>query len=105
MGNRKADELAKTATTSRSLVKGYIPQSHIKALINQKVKLLDQAECTRNGHCHTITILGNRHTINTLNEKLINNRIQYRTGLQLITGHIGLNKHLYNVQHDYHKHY
>ena len=31
-------------TTSTSLVKGYIPQSHIKALINQKVKLLDEID-------------------------------------------------------------
>ena len=32
-GNERADELAKTGTTCTSLVKGYIPQSHIKALI------------------------------------------------------------------------
>ena len=44
-------------------------------------------------------MLGNKHkhTIKTLNEQLINNRIHYRTALQLITGHIGLNKHLYNM--------
>ena len=38
-----------------------------------------------------------KHTIKTLNEQLINNIIYYRTALQLITGHIGLNKHLYNM--------
>ena len=37
-----------TGTTSTSLLKGYIPQSNIKALINQKVKLLNRAEWTRN---------------------------------------------------------
>ena len=47
-GNDKAYELTKTGINSTSLVKGCIPQSHIKALINQKVKLLDQAEWTKN---------------------------------------------------------
>ena len=44
-------------------------------------------------------MLGNKHkhTIKSPNEQLINNRIHYRTALQLITGHIGLNKHLYNM--------
>ena len=64
-GNEKADELAKIGTTSTRLVKGYIPQSHIKALINQKVNLLDQTEWTRNEHCHTNTILGNKRIIKT----------------------------------------
>ena len=101
LGNERADELAKIGTTSTSLVKGYNPQSHIKALINHKVHLLNQVEWTRNENCHTNTMLGNKHkhTIKTLNEQLINNRIHYRTALQLITGHIGLNK-----QHD-HQHY
>ena len=97
--NERADELAKIGTTSTNLVKGYIPQSHIKALINHKVHLLNQVEWARNRHCHTNTMLGNKHkhTIKSLNEQLINNRIHYRTALQLITGHIGLNKHLYNM--------
>ena len=38
-----------------------------------------------------------KHTIKTPNKQLINNRIHYRTALQLNTGHIGLNKHLYNM--------
>ena len=98
-GNERADKLAKIGTTSTSLVKGDIPQSHIKALINHKVHLLNQVEWTSNGHCHTNTMLGNKHkhAIKTLNEQLINNRIHYRTALQLITGHIGLKKHLYNM--------
>ena len=56
-------------------------------------------EWANNGHGHTNTMLGNKHkhTIKSLNEQLINNRIHYRTALQLITGHIGLNKHLYNM--------
>ena len=93
------NELAKIGTTSTNLVKGYIPQSHIKALINHKVHLLNQVEWANNGHGHTNTMLGNKHkhTIKSLNEQLINNRIHYRTALQLITGHIGLNKHLYNM--------
>ena len=52
-GNERADELAKIGITSTSLVKGYIPQSHIKALINHQVYVLNQVEWTRNGHCHT----------------------------------------------------
>ena len=81
-GNNGADELAKIGKTSTSRVKGYIPQSHIKALINQ-VNLLDQVGWTRNGHYHTNNILGNKHkhTIKILNEQLINNRKQYRTAL------------------------
>ena len=39
-GNERAYELAKIGTTSTSLVKGYIPQSHIKSFINHKVHLL-----------------------------------------------------------------
>ena len=41
-GNKRADELAKIGTASTTLVKGYIPQAHIKfkALINHKVHLL-----------------------------------------------------------------
>ena len=76
-----AVELAKIGTTSTNLVKDYIPQ------------------WARNGHCHTNTMLGNKHkhTIKSLNEQLINNRIHYRAALQLINGHIGLNKHLYNM--------
>ena len=98
-GNERADELAKIGTTRTILVKGYIPQSHIKALINHKFHLLNQVKWTKNGHCHTNTMLGNKqkHTIKTLNEQLINNIIHYRTALQIITGHIGLNKHLYNM--------
>ena len=66
-GNERPDELPKIETTSTSLVKGYIPQSHIKAVINQKVNLLDQIELTSNGHCHTNTILGNKHKHTTKN--------------------------------------
>ena len=81
-GNERADELAKIGTSS------YIPQSHIKALINHKVYLFNQVEWTRNGHCHTNTMLGNKHkhTIKTLNEQLINNRIHYRTLSSLSLG-------------------
>ena len=60
-GNERADEIAKIGTTNTSLVKGYIPQSHIKALINHKAHLLNQVEWTKNGHCHTNTMLGNKH--------------------------------------------
>ena len=92
-------EVTTTLQHNRSKTIGYIPQSYIKALMNQKVNLLDQIEWNRNGHCHTNTILGNKykHTIKTLNEQVINNRIQYKTALQLIAGHIGLNKHLYTM--------
>ena len=79
----RADELAKIGTTSTNLVKGYIPQSHIKALINHKVHLLNQVEWANNGHGHTNTMLGNKHkhTIKSLNEQLINNRIGFTTEL------------------------
>ena len=56
-GHERVDKLARIGTTSTSFVKGFIPQSHIKALINQKVNPLDQNEWTRNRHCKTNTIL------------------------------------------------
>ena len=40
-GNERANELAKIGKTNTSLAKGYIPQSHSKALINHKVNLLN----------------------------------------------------------------
>ena len=45
-------------------------------------------------------ILGKNHakTIHNLNTSLINNRLNYRTAVHLITGHCGLNKHLHNMK-------
>ncbi|KAL5251707.1 hypothetical protein ACHWQZ_G014752 [Mnemiopsis leidyi] len=37
-------------------------------------------------------------TINNINSSLINNRKDYRTAVQLITGYCGLNKHLFNMK-------
>ena len=48
-------------------------------------------------HQHHVSKNKHKHTIKTLNEQHINNRIHYKTALQLFTGHIGLNKHLYNM--------
>ena len=41
-GNERADELAKIGTTSTNLVKGYIPQSHIKGAGGVFIKILSK---------------------------------------------------------------
>ena len=47
---------------------------------------------------YTDLILGNHHkkTLRILTNNL-NNRTRYRTGICIITGHIGLNKHLHRI--------
>ena len=44
-------------------------------------------------------LLGNKHAkiIRNLNTTLTSNRLDYRTAIQLITGHCGLNKHLHTM--------
>ena len=81
-------------------MKSPIPQSHIKNLINNKVKDLDNEIWTTNGHRHTNMVLGNKHKNITkqLNTTLIHNRKKYRTAVQLISGHCTLNKHLHTIQ-------
>ena len=86
-----------TVSTSTSLVKGYIPKSHIKVLNNQKVKLLDQAEWTRNGHRSRkqITIKHSKKSLSTT---------EYITELPSnLSLDTGLNKHLYNINIIQHK--
>ena len=99
-GNEKADELAKLGTTSNLIHKRPVPQSHINNYINNKVIQLNNEHWTNNGPKHTKMILGRNSgkTINNINSSLINNRKDYRTAVQLITGHCGLNKHLYNMK-------
>ena len=76
-----------------------IPQSHINKLINDKVDKLNTDIVTKDCPKHTKMILGPNHNkiINNLNRSFITNRKDYRTATQLITGHCGLNKHLYNM--------
>ena len=98
-GNERADELAKIGTTCENLLSCHMPQTHIKTLINSKVDKLAKAEWDSHPHWHTNFVLGDKHksTINTLNRDFINNRLQYRTAIYLITGHTGLNKHLHKI--------
>ena len=98
-GNEKADTLAKAGTSCDNLITSYMPQSHIKTEINNKVKILDKAHWTNNKHKHTTFILGSHSTniIKTLNNDVIKNKTRYRTAIHLITGHAGLNKHLHTM--------
>ncbi|KAL5253960.1 hypothetical protein ACHWQZ_G013652 [Mnemiopsis leidyi] len=98
-GNEKADELAKHGTTSTTTIARPIPQAYINKLINDKVQKLNTDIMNKDCPRHTKLILGRNHTkiINNLNRSFINNRKYYRTATQLITGHCGLNKHLYNM--------
>lgn len=95
-GNEKADELAKLGTTTSPPLTRPIPQSHINDYINNKVTKLNQDHWNNNAPRHTKMTLGRNPTkiINNLNTSLISNRKDYRTAIQLITGHCGLNKHL-----------
>ena len=97
-GNIKADGLAKARTVSSNLVCSLVPLNHIKNMIKDKVNSLTHKRWNSNRHAHTDLILGNHHTktlkILTIN---LNNRTRYRTGICIITGHIGLNKHLHRI--------
>ena len=97
-GNEKADQLAKAGTSSDNTVESLIPLNYIKNLINNKVKDLSAERWNTNKHIHTDQIV-NKHQDKILKtlEANINNRIRYRTAVNIITGHIGLNKHLYRI--------
>ena len=98
-GNEKADILAKKGTSCDNLVKGYLPQSLIKQRINQKVRDQDAKAWANSGHRHSKMTLGKKH-LQILKDmkKLLKDRIGYRAAVQLITGHAGLNDHLYKMK-------
>ena len=77
-----------------------VPLNHIKKMINDKVNSLHIKDGTLidTYNVHTDLILGNRHTktLKILTNNL-NNRMRYCTGICIITGHIGLNKHLHRI--------
>ena len=97
-GNEKADELAKAGTVSSNLVCSLVPLNHIKNMINDKGNSLTHKRWNTNRHAHADLILGNHHTktLKILTNNL-NNRTRYHTGICIITGHIGLNKHLHRI--------
>ena len=81
-----------------NLVCSLVPLNHIKNMINDKVNSLTHKRWNSNRHANTDLILGNHHTktLKILTNNL-NNRTRYRTGICIITGHIGLNKHLHRI--------
>ena len=82
-----------------NLVKGYLPQSLIKQRINQKVRDQDAKAWANSGHRHSKMTLGKKHhQILKDMKKLLKDRIGYRAAVQLITGHAGLNDHLYKMK-------
>ena len=97
-GHEKADELAKAGTVSNNLVCSLVPLNHIKNMINDNVTSLTHKRWNSNRHAHTDLILSNHHTktLKILTNNL-NNRTRYHTGICIITGHIGLNKHLHRI--------
>ena len=101
-GNEKADDLAKTGTTSDNICPGHIPQSKIKQSINARVRKLDNTSWTAAGHRHTKLALGHpgcaqhKRTVKQLG-RLHTDRRKFRTAIQLITGHAGLNAHLHKM--------
>ena len=100
-GNEKVDELAKSGTTASTPTHLCpIPQSYINKEINTKVNNLNHEHWNSNGPKHTKMILGRNgpKIVKNINNSLKHNRKDYRTAIQLITGHCGLNKHLHNMQ-------
>ncbi len=97
-GNEKADQLAKAGTKDGNPVTSLVPISFIKHLINTKVTNLSHDRWITNKHAHTDMIIGNhqKKVFHTLNDNM-GNRIRYRTAISIITGHIGLNKHLHRI--------
>ena len=67
-------------------------------MINDKFNSLTHKKWNSNRHAHTNLILGNHHTktFKILTNNL-NSRTRYRTGICIITGHIGLNKQLHRI--------
>ena len=61
---------------------------------------MDEEAWSLNGHESTNLTLGSKHKIikRDLNRLLIKNRTQYRTAVQLITGHAALNKYLHKIK-------
>lgn len=100
-GNVKADTLAKARAQSKNYTSGPLPQiqSYIKAKINNRVKALNKEAWNQNGHRHTNLTVGSNHENikKLLNNSLIKDRVEYRTAVQLITGHAGLNKHAHTI--------
>ena len=101
-GNERADQLAKEGTKADHTLNGFIPQSMIKRIINEKVATLDRTEWIAKGQTHTKVALGPlmcKTHIRTIKElkNLQLNRSKYRTAIQLITGHIGLNYQLHKM--------
>ena len=85
-------------TSCDNLLPGYyMPPTHIKTEINNKVKILDKAHWAKNKHNYKTFILGSNsvNIIKTLNNDVIKNKTRYRTAIHLITGHCGLNKRLH----------
>ena len=98
-GNDEADELAKEGTTCDNLQKGLLPQSYIKQKIDQHVRNGSELDWKQTDHTHTNLTFGrNSKTTRKYLLKLQTNRKDFRTAVQLITGHAGLNYHLYKMK-------
>lgn len=96
-GNELADQAAKEGTVSENSCRGYLPQSHIKHAINNRVREDDTKIWTAKGPRHSkLALNNNQEHIKNLT-RLHRNRNEYRTAVHLITGHAGLNYHLHKL--------
>jgi len=102
-GNEKADELAKKGTKGSSPITGYLPQSLIKRQINQKVKELDAVNWANKGPKHCKQALNNKQNHVKSMTRIQTKREDYRIATQLLTGHAGLNSHLFKMKITTHK--
>ena len=96
-GNEQADSLAKTGAETGEPSKGYLPQSYIKQAINNIVREQDANTWTLKGPRHSRLALNNNKPHLKNLKMLLNNRRDYRTAVQLITGQAGLYYHLYKI--------
>lgn len=94
-GNDRADELAKYGMTCDNPQKGLLPQSYIKHHIDQKVRTRSVADWEQTIHTHTKLTFG---TNTKTTSKDLQGLQTNRTAVQLITGHAGLNYHLYKMK-------
>ena len=85
-------------STSTNLTKGYLPQSLIKNKINQKVTELDKLEWLKKGPTHCKKALNNKQAHIKSMKSIQKNRKDYRTATQLLSGHAGLNNHLFKMR-------
>ena len=102
-GNERADKLAKEGTIAPNKQSGFIPQSHIKSLINTTTRKFS-VQRWKEGSCKHLTrtmgpVGSDRHSrVQTSLRKLKKDRLKFRAATHVLTGHAALNYHLHKMR-------